>query len=236
MSNVNPLVPEIPIKSVIAPVAFFVLVLVGLSTLLIAWRVESVVSELTTAREWLQISQLKDEIEGGFHVGLSVYDMKNLNASLKRAHGQEKDLIGSMVVDDQDAVIAGNNEGAVKARLNPVWRDHLLGRKGSTLERSSHLIGKEMLIGLNVVDPSGRISAVVWMLYSHAAVRNVSGKTLSALLVPVAIASVALLLIGVIGMLWLVKKSELRMGRWIDAVGNASADTKVDELMLEQNL
>lgn len=226
----------IPRRNVVFPVAFFVLVLLGLSALLIAWRVESVVVDLATARTWRQVKQVRDEMDASFRVGLSVNDMKNLPATLAAKKAEEPDMLGAVVVDDLGNTVAAVNEAAIRSAINPRWADQLFSRGGTPVERSIHTVNGDSLVGLNVVDQSGRIVAVIWTLYSRTQTREVSGAVLKSLFIPISVAALLLLLLGVTLAFRLVRASETRLSQWMQAADKARPETNAKAFIAENDL
>ena len=126
---------DVPVKSMIAPVLFFVVVLLGLSALLISWRIESVLVDLKTAREWMQIKGVTDDIDDGFQVGLRVYDMKGLQAQLEGMRWKPPALICADMVDEQGDLIAGAKKDCVRHRRNISAPEHFLWKPAKTSQR-----------------------------------------------------------------------------------------------------
>lgn len=233
-SNSN--VQDIPLKSMASPVLFFVAILLGLSALLISWRIESVVVDLKTAREWMQIKGVTDDINDSFQVGLSIYDMKALPAQLENLRKKTPDLIGVVIVDEQGEIIAGANHGAVMPQINKIWSAQLFGKRGAPLERSKHRLREGALLGKSITDPSGLVVAVMWGLYSEKSVSEVSHTMLGMLLMPTTIAGIFLLLFGVYGVFKLVRLSESRLAHWLSTVENGTPVEQMARLLVEKKL
>ena len=69
--------------------AIFSLILVGLSIVLIAFRVEQVLLEFAQSRGLRAAHQIREQIEGGIRLGLTLSDPTNMNDWLQRQHRQE---------------------------------------------------------------------------------------------------------------------------------------------------
>lgn len=236
MEEAAPEALDIPLTSMISPVLFFVAILLGLSALLISWRIESVVVDLKTAREWLQVKGVTDDINDSFQVGLSIYDMKVLPAQLENLRSKTPDMIGAVIVDGQGEIIAGANQNAVLPQINRIWSDQLFGRRGAALERSKHRLREGALFGKSIIDPSGNVAAVMWALYSEKSVSEVSQTMLLDLFLPTSIAGFLLLLFGVTGAFRLVRFSESRLVHWLRVVEKNPPDDDVGHLIAEKKL
>ena len=220
----------------VTPVLFFVVVLLALSVLLISWRIESVVVDLKTTREWMQIKGVTDDIDDSFQVGLSVYDMKGLQAQLEAMRSKTPDLIGAAIVDEQGELIAGANKESVLPLIKKSWTAQLLGKRDSGADRNRHRLREGALFGKSITDPSGNVVAVIWALYSEKTVAEVGNTMLKDLIVPTAIAGLVLLMLGVTAAVSLSRISEARLNNWLDAVGQAPHTDPLDHLLTDKKL
>jgi MFS family permease len=161
-----------------------VAVLVGLASLLIALRVEQVLMDFAQARSLRAAHQVADQIENSFRLGLGLADQPQMGASLRRQQEQDPTLKAAMVQGDALDVVARSGDADAFAALNPSWTRRLLGLEpaagapGDSIVRTD---GTMALAGVPAADTTGRRTAVVWLAYDRAALRESAWHMLAGL-------------------------------------------------------
>lgn len=193
--------------SVVRLTAVLVLVLVGLSTVLIAFRVEQVLLEVAQGRALRAANQLREQIEGGFRLGLSLSDQSNLEGWLSRQGAQDASLVGAQVRNDSGELAARLGDAATLDALKPVWSQQLLGQGPYAAAASSSIsrnVGNLSYVGVPAVDAAAKPVAVIWLAFDRAALRDSAWSMLRALW-PYALGVAAALIAGlaIAGAAWL---------------------------------
>lgn len=179
--------------------AVLVLVLIGLSTVLIAFRVEQVLLEVAQGRGLRAANQLREQIEGGFRLGLSLSDQSNLDDWLRRQGAQDASLVGAEVRSESGDVPARLGDSVPLRNLKPVWTQQLLGQGPYAASATSAIlrnVGSVSYIGVPAADAAAKPVAVIWLAFDRTALRDSAWSMLHALW-PYALA-VAVVLIAVL--------------------------------------
>ena len=182
-------------RSIFRLTAAFALILVGLSIVLIAFRIEQVLLEFAQSRSMRAAHQVREQIEGGFRLGLTLSDQSNLGDWLQRQRTQDSALTGARVQTDNGDIVARLGADAAFNRLNPAWTAQLLV-PGTGAAKSANSIGRRAgsmaYIGVPVADPAARRVAVVWLAFDRTALEKSAWSILLALWPYAAVAVVAL--------------------------------------------
>jgi len=181
--------------------ALLVVILLLLSTLLIAWRVEHVLLEFTQGRGLRVARQVGDQIEDGFRLGLSLADQTGLPGLLERQRAQDPTLQAIRVQDEtgRPAVEAGVPEAF--AWVQPAWPRQLMTRSLASISRG---VARHAVVGLPVLDGTGQVVATVWLVYERSALRHSGWTVLRALLPYTVLAALGLTaVLGALASGWL---------------------------------
>ena len=187
--------------------AAFALILVGLSIVLIAFRIEQVLLEFAQSRSLRAAHQVREQIEGGFRLGLTLSDQSNLGDWLQRQRTQDSALTGARVQTDNGDIVARLGADAAFNQLNPAWTAQLLV-PGTGAAKSANSIarraGSMAYIGVPVADPAARRVAVVWLAFDRTALEKSAWSILIALWPYAALAVIALTsVLTLLARLWL---------------------------------
>lgn len=197
-------------RAMVRLTAIFSLILVGLSIVLIAFRVEQVLLEFAQSRGLRAAHQIREQIEGGIRLGLTLSDQTNMNDWLQRQHRQESALAGARVQTESGETVASEGSEAAFEQLNPLWTAQLLLAPGQADKRQEAVsamtrrAGSIAFIGLPVADAAGRRIAVVWLAFDRTALEQSAFSILRVLwpYAAFAVASMALSL-ALLARLWL---------------------------------
>lgn len=158
--------------------AIFSLILVALSIVLIAFRIEQVLLEFAQSRGVRAAHQVREQIEGGIRLGLTLSDQTHMAQWLKRQHSQESALAGARVQSESGETIASEGSEAAFDQLNPVWTAQLLratdpaGKHQAVVNAIARRLGSMAYIGVPVADAAGRPIAVVWLAFDRTALEQ----------------------------------------------------------------
>lgn len=161
------------------------LVLVALSAFLIAFRVEQVLLDFAQARSLRAAHQLRDQVETGFRLGLSLADQATLAPTLQRQRAQDPALAGVRVLGEQQNEVARAGPAEAFDLLNPVWTRQLLAQGAYAQAPAASVarqVGRHSATGLPAIDASGRRAAVVWLVHDRSALRQAAWSVLAGLL------------------------------------------------------
>ncbi len=162
-------------KPILRLISLLAVVLVGLSTMLIAFRVEQVLLEFAQGRGTRTANQLREQVEGGFRLGISLSDQSNLNEWLKRLGQQDPSLVFAHVQSDSGEMVADWGDRQQLAAIRPVWSAQLLGRgnySGSAANLLVRNIGHRSYIGIPVADAAATRVASIWLVYDRSNLRD----------------------------------------------------------------
>ncbi|HSV46943.1 MAG TPA: hypothetical protein VLJ58_14240, partial [Ramlibacter sp.] len=159
-----------------------VLVLVALSTVLIALRLEQVLLEFARERGLHVAYHLKSEMESELRRGVPAASRWQLDASIGRYEALDPSLVAAGIQH------AGGSQRAERYAddtslllLNPAWTRQLLQGHGGPAYVLRD-IGALSFIGVPVAEPSGRRVAALWLVYDRKLLRDAGRAALEALL------------------------------------------------------
>lgn len=153
------------------------LVLLALSALLIALRVEQLLLEFAQGRSLRVAQQLSHRMEEGLRAGLSLRDQTTLPALLELQLYKDKALLAVRVDDERGQVVAQTGAESAFEMINPVWARQLLAQGGALSRNLSHYA----VVARVVQDSTDRPAALVWLVYERAALRELGAEIGSAL-------------------------------------------------------
>ncbi|HZY20488.1 MAG TPA: MFS transporter [Ramlibacter sp.] len=171
-------------RSALRFVVAVVLVLVALSTALIALRIEQVLLELAEARALRTAQQLRAQVEAGFRFGLALPDQAALPGRVQRLVAQDAALAAVRVQAEQGETVAQAGRPQAFAGLNPSWTQQLLGQGAHARSPASSVVrhaGPISFIGVPTIDASGRRSGVLWLVHDRAALQQAAWSVLASL-------------------------------------------------------
>lgn len=206
-----------------------VLVLVLLSAVLIALRIEQVLLDSAQGRSLRAANQLREQIEGGFRLGLSLSDQSNLTEWLQRQRAQDAGMAAAQVLAEDGQPVSQLGVLSAFSALNPVWSQQLLAQgvyarsPASSIARNG---AQTSFVGVVATDPSGRRVAVVWLAYDRSALRQSAWSVLHGLLPWVVGVSVAL--VAGLGLLaaWWIRATHARLDAARQAVDPEAPDSR----------
>lgn len=181
------------------------LVLVMLSALLMALRIEQAIQDLARDRGVRMAAQVKVQIEQGFRLGLSLVDQANLTGVLQSL--QDPDMQAAWVQASDGAVLAALGSHAVQQHVSPGWTAQLLALepyRHAVADGVVRSISSQVFIGSALVDAAGQRAGVLWLTYDRERLRSSVWLRLAPLW-PYALAALVILILGLTSLLlfWL---------------------------------
>lgn len=170
-------------------------VLVLLSSFLIALRVEQVLLDLTQAQALRTGQKTVSSIEHGFQLGLGLYDQSNLERQLKALGTDDASQQLALLLNEQRQPVLQVGDARWVEKVNPVWTAQLLGQHGSQVSSISRVLGDVAFNGVAITDTAGHAVGVLWLLHDRSPVRAEGTRLMWAL------APYALLAMGVLSAL-----------------------------------
>ncbi|MFC4160075.1 hypothetical protein [Chitinimonas lacunae] len=152
------------------PLLAFLGVFLGLTLLLIGWRVEQVALELAHTRSGQQAVALREQIEAGFRLGLQPADMTRLAYALHQLRRDDPGLAAALLTDPQGRPFVSLDGDTAQALLqqHTGWRPQLLRQRG-VLQRQHDGYG---ITALRALDASGQTAVLIWLVRDDADVRQ----------------------------------------------------------------
>lgn len=195
-------------------------VLVILSTFLIALRVEQVLLDLAQARGSRTAQKFAAAIEHGFQLGLGLYDQSNLGTDLARQAEVDTAQRWAALLNEQGEVIVQAGDEAWASQVKAVWTAQLLGQHGPRVPLVSRVSGSIAFNGVPVTDTTGRVVGALWLVHDRTALRAEGGRIIWQM-VPQALLALLVLAVlwGGITFQWM-KDARERLGRAEAAVRN----------------
>ncbi|WP_034293015.1 MFS transporter [Herbaspirillum sp. RV1423] len=146
-------------------------VLFGLSLLLIAWRVEQVLSTLAQNRTDRVIRQLADEGESAMRLGLAASDLQFFQERLQRLRRQDPAVLLSFVTTREGATVALSGDPALRRLVDSRWTARLFGPIDTDQSHTASASAIELrtlpgniLTGTNMLDAAGTPAAAIWIV------------------------------------------------------------------------
>lgn len=188
-------------------------VLVILSTFLIALRVEQVLLDLAQARASRTAQKFAAAIEHGFQLGLGLYDQSNLQTDLARQAEVDPAQRWAALLNEQGDIITRSGDDAWNRQVNRVWTAQLLGQHGPRVSLVSRVSGSLAFSGVPVTDTTGRVVGVFWLVHDRSALRAEGGRIIWQMVPQALLAMLVLALLwGGITFQWM-KDARERLGR-----------------------
>ncbi|WP_168389225.1 MFS transporter [Xylophilus sp. Leaf220] len=157
----------------------FCAVLFGLSLVLIAWRVEQVLTTLSQDRTDRVVRQLAEEGENAMRLGLATGDLEFLHERLERLR-REDGAVRAVFIDARDgAPVAQTGDEGLRRLVDRRWNTQLLGsvtgassRRTGTQPIEVRNVPGHVLTGSAMVDPAGVPAATVWIVSDPGLLRS----------------------------------------------------------------
>ena len=150
--------------------AIFTLMLFGLSLLLIAWRTEQLLTQLSQERVARLVLQVNSESERGLRFGVGLSDQQGLPAQLGRALAQEPLMRAIWITSDRGALLASEGPRTYQRLVQAPWTAALLA--SSTPLTTTRSTPTASLMGSALRDASGSTVAVTWAAFDLQAIRE----------------------------------------------------------------
>ena len=151
--------------------AIFSLALFGLSLVLIAWRTEQLLTQLSQDRVVRLLQQVADEGERGMRFGVAVVDQASLVERLQRMQSEDKSLRAVFVETDRGDPVAMAGDEALRSAIDARWNAPLLGN-GPGHPPSVRTTGRGVFAGTAMFDSAGAPAATLWAAMDPATVRQ----------------------------------------------------------------
>ncbi len=150
--------------------ALCTLVLFGLSLILITWRVEQLLTDLSQQRVLRLTQQISQEGERGMRFGVSLPEQTALLDRLKQLAQEEPQLLAALLMAPDGAVIGQAGDRQLTDTIEPSWHRHLAAGAAAGLpwiksENATTYIGRSL------VDATGRSSAALWAVVETRATK-----------------------------------------------------------------
>lgn len=188
-------------------------VLVILSTFLIALRVEQVLLDLAQARGTRTAQKFSAAIEHGFQLGLGLYDQSNLENDLSRQAEVDSAQRWAALLNEQGEIITQTGDSVWFQQVKPVWTAQLLGQHGPRVPLVSRVSGSIAFNGVPVTDTTGRVVGVFWLVHDRSGLRAEGGRIIWQMLPQALLAMLVLALLwGAITFHWM-KNARERLAR-----------------------
>ena len=151
--------------------AIFSLALFGLSLVLIAWRTEQLLTQLSQDRVVRLLQQVADEGERGMQFGVDVADQASLVERLQRMQSEDKALRAVFVETDRGDPVAMAGDEALRSAIDARWSAPLLSG-GPDHPPSVRTTGRGVFAGTAMFDSTGAPAATIWAAMDPAIVRQ----------------------------------------------------------------
>jgi len=149
----------------------FSLALFGLSLVLIAWRTEQLLTQLSQDRVVRLMQQVADEAERGMQFGVAVADQTSLVERLQRLQSEDKAVRAVFVETDRGEPIASAGDAALRNGIDARWNTPLLVN-GPDHPPSVRTTARAVFVGTAMFDSTGAPAATLWAAVDPGDVRK----------------------------------------------------------------
>ena len=149
----------------------FSLALFGLSLVLIAWRTEQLLTQLSQDRVVRLMQQVADEAERGMQFGVAVADQTSLVERLQRLQSEDKAVRAVFVETDRGEPIASAGDAALRNGIDTRWNTPLLVN-GPDHPPSVRTTARAVFVGTAMFDSTGAPAATLWAAVDPGDVRK----------------------------------------------------------------
>ncbi len=165
--NTDPLARAVPagwlgrealLLSALCTIVFF-----GLSLVLISWRVEQLLTDLSQQRVLRLSQQIGQEAERGMRFGVSLPEQTALLGRLEQLTQQEPLLLAALLTAADGTLIAQAGDRQAPKAMEARWQQHLASAAatGQPWVKSVHA---RTYIGRALTDATGQASAALWTI------------------------------------------------------------------------
>lgn len=151
--------------------AIFSLALFGLSLVLIAWRTEQLLTQLSQDRVVRLLQQVADEAERGMQFGVAVADQTSLVERLQRMQSEDKALRAVFVDTDRGDPVAKAGDETLRTAIDGRWNAPLR-TGGPDHPPSVRTTGRGVFVGTVMFDSTGTPAATIWAALDPTVVRQ----------------------------------------------------------------
>lgn len=141
--------------------ALCTIVLFGLSLVLVTWRVEQLLTDLSLQRVLRLTQQISQEAERGMRFGVSLPEQTSLLGRLQQLPQEEPQLLAAQLRASDASVIAQVGDPQLNATLANSWQRHLTAA-AATGQPWIKSESARTYIGRSLVDATGQPHAVLW--------------------------------------------------------------------------
>jgi len=140
------------------------LLLMVLSTILVAWRVQQFELEIARDRGGRQAEQLVGELERAFGFGMSVRDLSFLDGMLRKKLDEDGDLVSAWVSDENGETVARAGRSNAETGFKAAWNHRLAGKGRSSVFSSPPFD----FVGMAAFDTLGQPAAKLWLVHDRS--------------------------------------------------------------------
>ena len=151
--------------------AIFSLALFGLSLVLIAWRTEQLLTQLSQDRVVRLLQQVADEGERGMQFGVAVADQASLVQRLQRMQSEDRALRAVFVDTDRGDPVAKAGDESLRTAIDGRWNAPLRSG-GPDHPPSVRTTGRGVFVGTAMFDSTGAPAATIWAAIDPTVVRQ----------------------------------------------------------------
>lgn len=151
--------------------AIFSLALFGLSLVLIAWRTEQLLTQLSQDRVVRLMQQVADEAERGMQFGVAVPDQTSLVERLQRLQSEDRSVRAVFVETDRGDPVASAGDDKLRSAVDARWNTPLLAG-GPDHPPAVRTTARGVFVGTAMFDSTGAPAATLWAVMDPAEVRT----------------------------------------------------------------
>ena len=151
--------------------AIFSLALFGLSLVLIVWRTEQLLTQLSQDRVVRLVQQVTDEGERGMQFGVAVADQTSLVERLQRMQSEDQSLRAVFVETNRGDPVAMAGDEALRTAIDARWSAPLLSG-GPDHPPSVRTTARGVFVGTAMFDSTGAPAATLWAVIDPGPVRQ----------------------------------------------------------------
>ncbi|MFY3383342.1 MFS transporter [Paracidovorax sp. MALMAid1276] len=150
--------------------AIFSLALFGLSLVLIAWRTEQLLTQLSQDRVVRLMHQVASEAERAMQFGVAVADQPALAERLQRLQTEDDSVRAVFVDTARGEAVASAGDEALRAGIDPRWNTAVLS-SGPEHPPSVRTTARAVYAGTAMFDSTGSPAATLWAAVDPSEVR-----------------------------------------------------------------
>ncbi len=154
--------------------ALCTIVLFGLSLVLITWRVEQLLSDLSQQRVLRLTQQISEEAERGMRFGVSLPEQAALPDRLEQLARQEPQLLAALLRAPDGSVIAQTGDRQLADTMAASWHRHLAAAASASPSSAQPWVKSEnarTYIGRSLADATGQPQAALWAIVDTRATK-----------------------------------------------------------------